>query len=63
MNWETIAYIGIYALVCFLLVGIMLYGCAKNHIEEAGKSYEILDEEEPVELEEIVSDDRPVTNI
>ncbi len=54
MNWETVAYIGIYAFLVFLLVGIMIYGCLKEHVTQAGTEYERLVSREPVELDEIV---------
>ena len=53
MNWETVAYIGIYAVLCFLLVGISVYGCVKGHVQAAGTEYERLVSEEPVEMEDI----------
>ena len=73
MNWETVAYIGIYAVLCLLAVGISVYGCVKGHVQAAGTEYERLVSEEPVEMEEMDQvvpyphmediDDRPVTNL
>lgn len=53
MNWETVAYIGIYAFLCFLMVGISIYGCVKEHVQAAGTEYERLVSVEPVEMEDI----------
>lgn len=53
MNWETVAYIGIYAFLIFLFVGIMIYGCVKEHVSQAGTAYERLMSVEPVEMEDI----------
>tara|TARA_B000000475_G_scaffold213033_1_gene175140 strand:+ start:651 stop:860 length:210 start_codon:yes stop_codon:yes gene_type:complete len=53
MNWETVAYIGIYAVLCLLAVGISVYGCVKGHVQAAGTEYERLVSEEPVEMEDI----------
>ena len=53
MNWETVAYIGIYAVLCLLAVGISAYGCVKGHVQAAGTEYERLVSEEPVEMEDI----------
>ena len=50
MNWETVAYIGIYIVLCFLVVGISIYGCVK---ETDSTVYERLVSEEPVEMEDI----------
>jgi len=65
MNWETVAYIGIYAFLVFLLVGIMIYGCLKKHVTQAGTEYERLVSREPVELDEIVPypHDEEITNL
>ena len=54
MNWETVAYIGIYVVLCFLVVGISIYGCVKETVNAAStESYERLVSEEPVEMEDI----------
>jgi len=54
MNWETVAYIGIYVVLCFLVVGISIYGCVKETANAAStESYERLVSEEPVEMEDI----------
>lgn len=58
MNWETVAYIGIYAFLgiyaffCFLMVGISIYDCVKE-TTSAGTEYERLVSVEPVEMEDI----------
>ena len=51
MNWETVAYIGIYAVLCLLVIGISIYGCVKE--SASGTEYERLVSEDPVEMEDI----------
>ena len=73
MNWQTVGVIAIYACIAFLFIGIMIYGCVKEHVSQAGTEYERLVSNEPVELEEMDQvvpyphmediDDRPVTNL
>tara|TARA_E500000331_G_scaffold234559_1_gene224758 strand:- start:47020 stop:47235 length:216 start_codon:yes stop_codon:yes gene_type:complete len=71
MNWQTWGVIAIYASIAFFFIGIMIYGCVKEHVSEAGTEYERLMSKEPVEMEEIKDeivpyphvDDIPVTNL
>ena len=72
MNWQTWGVIAIYASIALLFIGIMIYGCVKDHVREAGTEYERLmsKEPEPVELEEMDEvvpypyvDDVPITNL
>ena len=53
MNWESWGVIAIYAVIAFVFVGIMIYGCVREHVSQAGTAYERLMSVEPVELDEI----------
>jgi hypothetical protein len=53
MNWQTIGVIAIYASIALLFVGIMIYGCVREHVSAAGTAYERLVSVEPVEMEDI----------
>ena len=53
MNWQTWGVIAIYASIALLFIGIMIYGCVKDHVSQAGTEYERLISKEPIEMEEI----------
>ena len=58
----------LYIVIAFIFCGLMIYGCVKEHVAEAGTEYERLMSNKPVELNEIVPDDfikdeRPITNL